>query len=139
MDSIIQTPILIYDDRCSECTVFAKYAFKYSRGHIRCVGHYSKKGEKLRNLLFPPNYSETEMFWILTANRAYGGRSGLLPLLVMIIKGLVEHKKIPNRNFPENCINIQMCDNNRFKIKRLHNLLRIGKKLDIKFTSSVNF
>ena len=136
---VTNKPVLLYDDRCSECTVFAKYAFKYSRGQLNCIGHYSKEGEKLRKIIFPPNYNETEMFWILTANRAYGGRSGLLLLLVMIIKGLVEHKKIPSRNFPDNCINIQMCENNRFKIKRLHNLLRIGKKLDIKSTRSVNF
>ena len=30
MDSIRNKHVLIYDDKCSSCTVFAKYAFKYT-------------------------------------------------------------------------------------------------------------
>jgi len=114
------------------------YAFKYSRGQIRCIGHYSKDGEKLRKVLFPTNYNETEMFWIINANHAYGGRSGLLPLLVLIIKGIIKRKIYPSRSFPEGCFNSEMCKNNKFKIKRLYNLLRNGKKLDIKSIKPVN-
>jgi hypothetical protein len=113
-------------------------AYRYSRGQINCIGHYSKDGQKLRKLIFPANYNETEMFWIIKANLAYGGRAGLLPLLVLIIKATVKRKKYPRWNSPEHCFNSQMCENKKFKIKRLFNLLRNGKKLNIKFTRSVN-
>jgi hypothetical protein len=114
------------------------YAFKYSRGQINCIGHYSKEGEKLRKLIFPASYTETEMFWIINKNRAYGGRSGLLPLLVLIIKGMFKPKGSPNWVSPEDCFSNQMCKDKKFKIKRLYKLLRNGKKLNIKFTKSIN-
>jgi hypothetical protein len=136
--SVTNRPILIYDDRCSSCTVFAKYAFKYSRGQITCIGHYSKDGEKLRKLIFPLNYNETEMFWLINSNHAYGGRSGLMPLLVLIIKGIVKRKTFPGRNFSESCSYDATCKDNKFKFKRLYNLLRNGKKLNVKFIKSVN-
>ncbi len=113
-------------------------AFLYSRGQINCIGHYSNDGEKLRKVIFPANYNETEMFWIINANRAYGGRSGLLPLLVLIIKGIVKRKISPSENFPEHCFNSEMCKDKKFKIKRLYNLLKNGKKLDVNFMKSVN-
>ncbi len=142
MDSITNWPVLIYDDRCSSCTIFAKYAFKYSRGQINCIGHYSKEGEKLRKIVFPPNYNETEMFWIVTNSHAYGGRSGLLPLLVLIIKGffnmVIKGKMSPNLNIPQQCFDNQTCNDNKFKLKRLFKMLRSGKKLKTKFISPVN-
>ena len=142
MDSITNWPVLIYDDRCSSCTIFAKYAFKYSRGKINCIGHYSKEGEKLRKIVFPPNYNETEMFWIVTNSHAYGGRSGLLPLLVLIIKGffnmVIKGKMSPNLNIPQQCFDNQTCNDNKFKLKRLFKMLRSGKKLKTKFISPVN-
>lgn len=116
-------------------------AFKYSRGQIDCMGHYSKDGEKFRKLIFPPNYNETEMFWIITGNHAYGGRSGLLPLLGLIIKGLVmslvKREVSPTQVFPGHCIDSAMCNNKKFKIMRVYNLIRNGKKLNIKFVKSV--
>ena len=142
MDSIANRPVLIYDDRCSSCTIFAKYAFKYSRGQINCIGHYSKEGEKLRKIVFPPNYNETEMFWIVTNSHAYGGRSGLLPLLVLIIKGffnmVIKGKMSPNLNIPQQCFDNLTCNDNKFKLKRLFKMLRSGKKLKAKFASPVN-
>jgi hypothetical protein len=142
LDSITNWPVLIYDDRCSSCTIFAKYAFKYSRGQINCIGHYSKEGEKLRKIVFPPNYNETEMFWIVTNSHAYGGRSGLLPLLVLIIKGffnmVIKGKMSPNLNIPQQCFDNQTCNDNKFKLKRLFKMLRSGKKLKTKFISPVN-
>jgi hypothetical protein len=114
------------------------YAFKFSRGQIQCIGHYSEDGEKLRKLIFPANYNETKMFWIINANHAYGGRSGLLPLLVLIIKGNFRHKISPSSIFPDQCSNSEICKNKKFKISRLFNLLRNGKKFDVKFITSVN-
>lgn len=134
MKSFTYGPVLIYDDKCSSCTVFAKYAFNYSRGQINCIGHYSKEGEKIRKFIFPPNYNETEMFWMITANHAYGGRSGLLPLLGFIIRSIFKPNKFPNGNFAAYCSDSQMCSDKKFQINRLYNLLRHGKKLNIEFT-----
>jgi len=105
------------------------------------MGHYSEDGKKFSKIVFPPNYNETEMFWIITANHAYGGRSGLLPLLGLIIKGLVisfvKQGSSPIRTFPGYCFDNAMCNNKKFKIKRLFNLLRSGKKLNIKYAKSI--
>jgi hypothetical protein len=134
-------PVLIYDDKCSSCTVFAKYAFESSRGLIDCIGHFSKDGEKLRKLIFPPNCNETEMFWIITSNHAYGGRAGLLPLIGLIIKGIMmsffKHESSLSRTFAGYCSDSAMCNNKKFKIGRLFNLLRSGKKLNVRFVKSV--
>jgi len=141
MDLNTKRPVLIYDDKCSSCTIFAKNAFRYSRGQIDCMGHYSSDGEKFRKLIFPPNYNETGMFWIITSNHAYGGRSGLLPLLRLIVKGLIvsfiKHESPLNRTFPEFCSGSAMCNNKKFKIRRLFNLLRSGRKLNVRFVNSV--
>ena len=135
MDPVISSPTLIYDDKCSSCTIFAESAFKYSRGQINCIGHYSANGEKLRKLLFPANYNETEMFWLIKDNNAYGGRSGLLPLFVLIIKGIAKPRKSGSKDFPKGCSISERCDGKKNKMKRLFNLLRSGKKLKIELTS----
>ena len=105
------------------------------------MGHYSNDGEKFRKLIFPPNYKEIEMFWIITPNHAYGGRSALLPLLGLIIKGLVtssfKRELSISRTFPEYCSDSAMCNSNKFKITRLYKLLRSGKKLKVRFVKSV--
>lgn len=141
LDSIINRPVLIYDDMCSSCTIFAKFAFKCSRGYLDCIGHYSKDGEKFREIMFPPNFNETEMFWIITSKHAYGGRSALLPLLGLIIKGLImtsfNHEFSRNRIFPGYCSDSAMCNNKRFKVKRLFNLIRRGKRINVKFVNTV--
>jgi hypothetical protein len=138
LKSFTNGPVLIYDDKCSSCTVFAKYAFKYSRGQINCIGHYSKEGEKLKKTIFPPNYNETEMFWMITSNNAYGGRSGLLPLLGFIIRSIFKPNKFPNVNFAGYCSDSQLCSDKKFQIKRLYNLLKHGKRLNIKYTKTIN-
>jgi len=138
MDSIIKRPVLIYDDKCSSCTIFARYAFKCSRGQIDCIGHYSEEGKKFRRLIFPPNYDETKMFWIITANKAYGGRTALLPLLGLIIKSRIKRSESRNWSFPEYCFNTHLCSNKKYKIKRLYNLLKNGKKLNINYAKPIN-
>ena len=120
---------------CSSCSIFAKHAYKYSRGQIDCIGHFSKDGEKIRKLIFPPNYKETEMFWIITSNRAYGGRSGLIPLFRLIVKGLllsfIKYELPQSQTFIGDCSDSATCNNKKFKIKRLINLLRSGKKMNV--------
>jgi hypothetical protein len=142
LDSLTKTPVLIYDDRCSSCTVFAAYAFKLSRRQIDCMGHYSKEGQKFKKMIFPPNYKETEMFWIISNSYAYGGRSALLPLLVLIIKGIfkavIKNKISHSQSMPAQCFDNFTCNDNKFKLKRLVNLLRRGRKLKVNFVRSVN-
>jgi hypothetical protein len=139
LDSITNRPVLIYDDKCSSCTVFAKYAFKYSRGQINCIGHYSKEGQKLRKFIFPPNYNETEMFWLIKENRAFGGRSGLFQLLVLILRAMPKPKNYAKDNSPKYCANSEDCRNKMHNFKRLYNLLRNGKKLNIKIPNSTKY
>ena len=135
MDAVNGRSILIYDDRCSACTLFAMYAFKYCRGQIECMGHYSVEGQKIRKLVFEANNNETEMFWLIDGNYAYGGRSGLLPLLVLIIKGVLKCKTSLKEDYTNrHCFNSELCKNNKMKIKRLYNLLRNGKKMKVNFS-----
>ena len=95
----------------------------------------------MRKFIFPPNYNETEMFWIITSNYAYGGRSGLLPLLGLIVKGviinIVKHQSSPSRTFPGYCSSSAMCDSKIFTLKRIFNLFRRGKKLNVRFVKLV--
>ena len=142
LDFITSRPTLIYDDKCSSCTTFAKYAFESSRRRIVCVGHYSEEGKKFRKIIFPPKVHETEMFWIITSKHAYGGRSGLLPLVGLIIKGFVmsfvKHNNVStSRTFPRYCSDSTMCNSKEFKIKRVYNLLRHGKKLNLRSVRSI--
>ena len=138
LHSNINRPVLIYDDKCSSCTTFARYAFKCCRGHIDCIGHYSEEGKKFRRQIFPPNYDETKMFWIITTKKAYGGRTALLPLLGLIIKSRIMRTESRNWSVPEYCFNSQLCANKKFIIKRLYNLLKKGKSLNINYVKSIN-
>ncbi|MDI1496337.1 MAG: hypothetical protein K8823_1645 [Cenarchaeum symbiont of Oopsacas minuta] len=90
MDFSIQTPIVIYDDACSVCSLFAKAISFFGRHRISLIGHYSKEGVRIRSVLGP--YA-TKMFWVLDQTFAFGGRSALLPLLHYMIYALVG--KIP--------------------------------------------
>ena len=102
------------------------------------MGHYSEEGKKFRRLIFPPQSDETKMFWIITSNKAYGGRTALLPLLGLIIKSRIMRSESRNWSVPEYCFNSQLCANKKFKIKRLYNLLKNGKKLNINYAKSIN-
>ena len=42
-------PIIVYDDLCYLCTKFAKFVDFLARGNLTVVGHYSTKGEEIRN------------------------------------------------------------------------------------------
>ena len=81
------------------------------------------------------------MFWIVTSNRAYGGRSGLLPLLGLIVRAsvmsFIKPEISPNRTFRGYCADSAMCSNKKYKVKRLFNLLRNGKKLNVRFVKSL--
>ena len=93
-------------------------------------------------MIFPPNFNGTEMFWIVSNDHAYGGRSALLPLLVLMIKGtfkaVIKNKILHNQSIPGQCFDNFTCNDNKFKLKRLVNLLRRGKKLKVNFARSLN-
>ena len=88
-------PLLIYDDKCSSCTKFAKAVNIVSKGWIRTAGHYySKEADEARKLIFPLGYNATKMFWLIDSQGAYGARSGLIPVIKEIILVNIGKRKI---------------------------------------------
>ena len=86
-------PMLIYDDRCSSCTKFAKTANTLSRGWIHIAGHYySYEATEAKKIVFPADYDATKMFWLINKSGAYGARRGLIPVIKEIIIGLFRGK-----------------------------------------------
>jgi hypothetical protein len=60
-----------------------------SRGWIRVAGHYySQEAREAKEMIFPPDYDSTKMFWLVNRHGAHGARSGLLPLAKEIIAGM---------------------------------------------------
>jgi hypothetical protein len=89
LSSLFQRPLLIYDDKCYSCAKFAKAAGTLSRGWIRVAGHYhSQEAKEAKEMIFPPGYDATKMFWLVNKNGAHGARSGLPPLAKEIIIGM---------------------------------------------------
>jgi hypothetical protein len=89
LSSLFQRPLLIYDDKCYSCAKFAKAAGTLSRGWIRVAGHYySQEAKQAKEMIFPPEYDATKMFWLVNRHGAYGARSGLLPLAKETIVGM---------------------------------------------------
>src|ERR671937_1231470 len=91
-------PLLIYDDKCSSCTKFARAAAILSRGWIRTAGHYySQEAIEVKKMVFPAYYDPTKMFWLINKKGAYGARLGLVHLTKEIISGLFKTK--PEKNY----------------------------------------
>ena len=76
-------PIVVFDDQCYLCTKFARIVNFLARGNITIIGHYSKKGEEIRNQIL--DNSALDMFWLIDEKFAYGGRAALIPLIQSII------------------------------------------------------
>lgn len=86
---MFQRPLLIYDDKCYSCAKFARVASTLSRGWIRVAGHYySQEAKEAKEMIFPPGYDATNMFWMVNKTGAYGARSGLLPVAREVIVGM---------------------------------------------------
>jgi hypothetical protein len=99
LSSIFSQPLLIYDDKCSSCTKFAKSVSIVSKGWIRTAGHYySTEADEARKLVFPSGYNATKMFWLINSHGAYGARSGLIPVIKEIILVNIGKRKIKNCN-----------------------------------------
>lgn len=89
LSSLFQRPLLIYDDKCYSCAKFAKAAGALSRGWIKTAGHYySQEAKEAKEMIFPPGYDATKMFWLINMYGAHGARSGLPPLAKEIIVGM---------------------------------------------------
>jgi hypothetical protein len=82
-------PILLYDNDCGICSRFAKIARKTSKGWIDAVGLFTQRGTRIKADFFSPRDHPDDMFWLLIGDVGYGGRSGLLPLVREIVRGLV--------------------------------------------------
>jgi hypothetical protein len=130
LSSIFSRPLLIYDDKCSSCGKFAQTASILSRGWIRTAGHYySQEAKNARKLVFPPDYDPTKMFWLINKNGAFGARSGLLPVIKEIIKGIFKSgKNLDNYNIVCNYSKEMSCISTKNTIKRVANMMRKSGK-----------
>lgn len=133
-------PMLIYDDRCSSCTKFAKTANTLSRGWIHIVGHYySYEANEAKKIVFPAEYDATKMFWLINKSGAYGARRGLIPVIKEIIIGLFRGKGTNqvlidwnnNINNPLACEyrdQTTSCESAENTLKRITNMMRNSGK-----------
>ena len=133
-------PMLIYDDRCSSCTKFAKTANILSRGWIHIAGHYySYEATEAKKIVFPADYDATKMFWLINKSGAYGARRGLIPVIKEIIIGLFRGKGTNqeiidwnnNINNPSACEyrdQTTSCESAENTLKRVTNMMRNSGK-----------
>jgi hypothetical protein len=136
LSSMYSRPLLIYDDKCSLCTKFAKTANILSKGWIRTAGHYySQEAIEARKLVFPPDFDATKMFWLINKGGAYGARSGLLPVIKEIMSG--NFKQVRKKEEEKQDHYIIVCEYNGqtscmsttiSTIKRILNLMRNGRR-----------
>ena len=139
LSSMFSQPLLLYDDKCSSCTKFAKTANILSKGWIRTAGHYySHEAIEARKLVFPPDFDATKMFWLINKGGAYGARSGLLPVIKEILSGnfkQVKKKEEEEKEKQDDYINA--CKYNEqtscmcttiSTIKRILNMMRNGRQ-----------
>jgi hypothetical protein len=128
-------PLLIYDDKCSSCTRFAKAAGILSKGWIRTAGHYySEEAIEAKKIIFPANYDATKMFWLINKNGAYGARLGLVQVAKEIMSGLFKGKEV--KNDPNNNNNstrllacdykdqMMSCESTENTLRRITNMMR---------------
>ena len=133
-------PLLIYDDKCSSCTKFAKAAAKLSRGWIRIAGHYfSQEAIDAKKMVFPPGYDPTKMFWLINKKGAFGARSGLFQAIKEIITGNL--KSMSKNKYSKNHNSMlattycsysdrESCMSTRTTLNRMCNMMRNSDKFD---------
>ena len=130
LSSLFERPLLIYDDTCRVCGQFAIYVNHLSRGWIRIAGHYdSYEANNAKSLIFPNDYDSTSMFWLINTNGAFGGRAGLLPVLVEIIKGTFRKTcEVENPNLACRDIEKGSCSSPRSTFARMISLFKNSKQ-----------
>ena len=139
-------PIMIYDNFCYSCTKLANLSRTLSRGRVYLVGHYTKEGMRIKSKAFPKDFDPNNMFWLINHRGAFGGRSGLLPLVKEVVKGFfgvtpsvdTSQETIEDATPDSNLQLGVVCDPNDIScatppglFKRLSGLLKNGKKIKI--------
>ena len=129
-------PLLIYDDRCFFCSIFASTARRLSRGWIDIVGHYSKEGINLKNAVFPSQFDPNTMFWLLNDKDAFGGRMALIPLTIEILRGFFANNRYRDSVEANKvlCMNTELSCNDPLDLfTRISGLFRNGKRLRLNY------
>ena len=91
-------PIMLFDNQCYLCTKFASIIDFFIRDKLTIIGHYSELGERIRKEIL--DETALDMFWLITENKAYGGRAALVPLIKLWFsqrKKLTSKKQIDNK------------------------------------------
>jgi hypothetical protein len=125
--------LLIYDDKCYLCGKFAQTVRRLSRGQIDIVGHYSKEGMSVKSSIFPKEFDPTTMSWLVRDKQAFGGRSGLMPIVIEIVKGMFRPSS-KNYTYDINnvCSNEELsCNSPADFVKRVSMLIKNGRKIKI--------
>jgi hypothetical protein len=136
VSQMFSRPLLIYDDKCSSCTRFAKTAKALSRGWIRVAGHYySNEAREAKSIVFPADFDATNMFWLINSDGAYGARRALMQVMKEIFIGLFRGKQINevkidgenSFNSPESCKYTGQsvsCESAKNTLKRIISMIR---------------
>lgn len=119
----LKQPIVVYDNQCYLCVKFAKFVNFLAQGKFTMIGHYSEKGEKIRNQIL--DKSALEMFWYIDNKTAYGGRAALFPLM----KGILSKKNKQNKT-QINSTEQLYCKNGKAVFLRSASLLSNSKKIN---------
>lgn len=95
-------PVILYDNRCSSCSSFARTVDRLSDRRFSMVGHYTRLGEQIRAII---GNDATEMFWVINGGYARGGRAGLGALVMLLLR---------KRSFAQQTVKIDdnLCDDN---------------------------
>ena len=141
LSSRFSLPLLIYDDKCSSCTKFARYIHILSLGRIRIAGHfYSTEAIEAKKIIFPTTYDPTKMFWLINKKGAYGARLGLIQVIKEIIIGWLKggntnnnqsNKKKDSNDNQLSCIydeSVLSCESSESVLIRIINLMRNSEK-----------
>ena len=117
-------PIVLYDDECAACSVFASAVHRAAGGCVGMVGHYTEAGEAIRSEALGGD--ALSMFWFLDGKTAYGGRAALLPLARQLFRRRCG-KKEPGPG-PARCAS---CRDPRSVLLRSASLLSHSRKMPI--------
>ncbi len=75
-------PVVLYDNRCSSCSSFARLIDRMSSHRFSMVGHYTRLGQEICAEI---GDGATEMFWVIDGGYARGGRAGLGALIPLML------------------------------------------------------
>ena len=120
-------PVLIYDNFCTSCTIFAKFINRVLSGKLTMLGHYTQPGEEFKQTIFAEDYDGTEMFWFVTDKKAYGGRNGLQQLVKYLFS--IKHGSYSTNTFDLNECTTD-CNTAKKVMFRSFSILSNGKTIE---------